>query len=136
MSDREEQLQELEALAAVLEEQSDRIQYSKEEGELIQGWITVEFGPLSQPLLFYVTDKRGRPMTSLHFAFSARKSVKINALPSAKLSFSLPDDYPSTSTPTLSIECIWMSEELVQFLLEFYKTETETETKRQTQSTL
>lgn len=71
---REEQLQELEALVAVLD--NERLAYSEEDG-LLQGAICIEFEPLSSPATFYVTEDGS---ISLFVPLSSLCSQKDNCL--------------------------------------------------------
>ncbi|CAF1124790.1 unnamed protein product [Adineta steineri] len=96
------QRDELDALTSILDETAFEIE---QQTETTHGTLVIE---VSLPDEFYIE-------------YHTNQRRRVEYLPPIYLRFTLPNDYPSVSSPSFELECIWMSSEQLQILSENLK---------------
>ncbi|CAF4425321.1 unnamed protein product, partial [Adineta steineri] len=86
------QRDELDALTSILDETAFEIE---QQTETTHGTLVIE---VSLPDEFYIE-------------YHTNQRRRVEYLPPIYLRFTLPNDYPSVSSPSFELECIWMSSE-------------------------
>ncbi|CAF4519509.1 unnamed protein product, partial [Rotaria sp. Silwood2] len=104
-ADSEIQGDELDALTSILDESTFEINKKSTETENIYGTLVIE---VILPDEFYIE-------------YYSNQHRRVQYLPPIFLRFTLPNDYPSISSPSFQLECIWMNNKQLQILSENLK---------------
>ncbi|CAF1011351.1 unnamed protein product [Rotaria sordida] len=99
-ADSEIQGDELDALTSILDETTFEINKKSTTTENTHGTLVIE---VTLPDEFYIE-------------YYPNQRRRVQYLPPIFLRFTLPNDYPSISSPSFQLECIWMSNEQLQIL--------------------